>query len=87
MSFYLHVDTAEKSKTAVRDTLTVSVTCLGKTTTLATYSNLDAAKGFVYKGLDLTPWLGLPVTLKFTATENGSAQTSFVIDDVYAAAD
>ncbi len=86
-SFYLHVDTADKSKTAVHDTLTVSVTSLGTTTTLATYSNLDAAKGYVYESLDLTPWLGLPVTLTFTAKEDGSAQTSFVIDDVDGYAD
>ena len=36
------------------------------------------------KSPDLAPWLGLPVTLTFTAKEDGSAQTSFVIDDVEA---
>jgi pseudomonalisin len=82
LTFYLHVDTAEKSKTAANDKLTVSITSGGKTTTVATYSNLDAIKGYMQTSIGLNAYVGKPVTLKFTGTENGSAQTSFVIDDV-----
>ena len=82
LTFYLHVDTAEKSKTAANDKLTVSITSGGKTTTVATYSNLDALKGYMQTSISLNAYVGKSVTLKFTGTENGSAQTSFVIDDV-----
>jgi subtilase family serine protease len=82
LSFYLHVDTAETTKTVARDKLTVSLTSGGKTTTLGTFSNLDAAKGYSQLSFGLDAYAGKTVTLKFTGTENGSAQTSFVIDDV-----
>ena len=84
LSFFLHVDTAETTRTAAHDKLTVSITSGGTTTTLATYSNLDAAKGYVQKLISLNAYVGKSVTLKFTGTENGSGQTSFIIDDVVA---
>ena len=52
------------------------------TTTLATYSNLNAASGYALKTLSLTGYAGKTVTLKFTGKEDSSAQTSFVLDDV-----
>ncbi len=82
LTMYLHVDTAETSKTVARDKLTVSITSGGKTTTIGSFSNLDAAKGYFQTSMSLNAWIGKSVTLKFTGTENGSAQTSFVIDDV-----
>ncbi|MDH6127605.1 protease pro-enzyme activation domain-containing protein [Kitasatospora sp. GP82] len=75
-SFWLHIDTAETGSTAY-DKLTVQA----GSTTLATYSNVDAATGYVQKTLDLSAFAGKTVTLKFTGVEDSSQQTSFVIDD------
>jgi pseudomonalisin len=82
LEFDLHVDTAEKTRTVARDEFTVSITSDGKTTTLLTASNLDAGEGWGRYLVDLRPYIGKSVTLKFTGTENGSAQTSFFLDDV-----
>jgi hypothetical protein len=82
-SFYLHIDTAETSTTTAYDTLSVQVlnssgTVLG---TLATYSNLNAASGYSQHSFNLASYIGQTVTLRFTGTEDSSAQTSFVLDD------
>ena len=82
LQFYLHVDTAETSTTTAYDKLTVSVTSGSTTTTIGTFSNLNHASGYALKSLNLTPWIGKTVTVKFTGTEDSSAQTSFVLDDV-----
>ncbi|MFJ5926985.1 putative Ig domain-containing protein [Kitasatospora sp. NPDC092948] len=76
-SFWLHVDTAETSTTTAYDKLTVQA----NSATLATYSNLNAATGYVQKSFDLSSYAGQSVTLKFTGVEDASLQTSFVIDD------
>ncbi|MDH6142934.1 hypothetical protein P3T35_004962 [Kitasatospora sp. GP30] len=76
LSFWLHVDTANTSG-AAQDTLTVKA----GSTTLATYSNLDAGNGYVQKTLDVSALAGQSVTVTFTGTETGNGQTSFVIDD------
>ena len=81
LSFYIHIDTKETSKTAAYDKLTVTATS-GSTSTLATYSNLNAASGYVLKTFSLTPYIGKTVTLKFTGVEDSSLATSFVLDDV-----
>ncbi len=75
-SFWLHIDTAETGGTAY-DKLTVQA----NSTTLATYSNVNAAAGYVQKSFDLSAFAGQTVTLKFTGTEDASLQTSFVVDD------
>ncbi|MFE0460345.1 putative Ig domain-containing protein [Kitasatospora sp. NPDC058965] len=76
LTFWLHIDTAETGTTAY-DKLTVAA----NSTTLATYSNVNAATGYVQKSFDLSSYAGKSVTLKFTGTEDSSLQTSFVIDD------
>ncbi|MFF5174475.1 M28 family peptidase [Micromonospora sp. NPDC000089] len=77
LGFYLHIDTAETGSTAY-DKLTVK---LGGTT-LATYSNVNAATGYQSRSFDVAGFAGQTVTLTFTGTEDASLQTSFVIDDV-----
>jgi hypothetical protein len=77
LSFWLHIDTAETTTTTQYDTLTVKV----GSTTLATYSNLNAASGYSQKTFNLSAFAGQTVTLTFTGTEDASLQTSFVIDD------
>ncbi|MFF3504770.1 M4 family metallopeptidase [Streptomyces sp. NPDC003247] len=76
-TFYLHVDTAETTTSTQYDKLTVTA----GSTTLATYSNLNAASGYVQKSFSLASFAGSTVTLKFTGVEDSSLQTSFVVDD------
>jgi xanthomonalisin len=81
LTFYLHIDTQETGSTAY-DKLTVAVTSGSTTTTLATYSNVNAATGYVLKTIDMSAYIGKTVTLKFTGTEDSSLASSFVLDDV-----
>ncbi|MFI1002622.1 M28 family peptidase [Streptomyces galbus] len=76
LKYWLHVDTAESGSTAY-DTFQVKVDGTAK----QSYSNANAAAGYTQRSLDLTPYLGRQVTLTFTATEDASLQTSFVVDD------
>lgn len=78
LGFWLHVDTAETTTSTAYDKLAVK---LG-TTTVATYSNLDAQDGYVHKSVDVSAFAGKTVTLTFTGTEDSSLQTSFVLDDI-----
>ncbi|MEW2290354.1 M4 family metallopeptidase [Streptomyces sp. NPDC047841] len=77
LTFYLHVDTAETTTSTQYDKLTVTA----GSTTLATYSNLNAASGYTQKTFDLSSLAGQTVTLKFNGVEDSSLQTSFVVDD------
>lgn len=81
VQFYLHIDTAETTTSTQYDKLTVQLINGGTTTTLATYSNLNHNTGYALKSLPLTGVAGHTVTIKFTATEDSSLQTSFVVDD------
>ncbi|WP_410011349.1 M28 family peptidase [Streptomyces nigrescens] len=76
LAYWLHIDTAESGGTAY-DTFRVKV----GNTTLTTLSNTDAAPGYAQHTLDLSPYVGQRITLTFTATEDSSLQTSFVLDD------
>ncbi|MFI9251418.1 putative Ig domain-containing protein [Streptomyces sp. NPDC053069] len=76
LTFFLHIDTAETGSTAY-DKLTVTA----GSTTLATYSNLNAASGYTQKTFDLSSLAGQTVTLKFNGVEDSSLQTGFVVDD------
>ena len=49
---------------------------------MASYSNLTKTSGYVQKTVDLSSYAGRSVTLKITATEDSSAQSSFVFDDI-----
>lgn len=77
LSFYVHIDTAETTSSTAYDELTVKA----GTTTLATYSNLNAATGYVLKSFDVSSLAGQTVTIGFSGTEDSGAQTSFVLDD------
>lgn len=73
--FWLHIDTAETTRTVAYDKLTVTA----NGTTVATFSNLNAASGYTQHTYPLSGTGA--VTLKFTGTEDSSLQTSFVVDD------
>ena len=81
-SFFVHIDTAETGSTAY-DKLSVQVLNSAGTVvgTLATYSNLNAASGYVSHSFNLAGYVGQTISLKFTGTEDSSLQTSFVVDD------
>jgi hypothetical protein len=76
-SFFLHVDSAETTTTTAFDRLTVKAGA----TTLATFSNLNKATGYVQRSFTLSGAAGSSVTLSFSGTEDTSLQTSFVVDD------
>ncbi len=84
LAYWLHIDTSETTRTTAYDTLKVQVLNSSGTVlaTLATYSNLNAAAGYVQHTADLSAYIGKTVTIKFTGTEDLSLQTSFVLDDV-----
>ena len=83
LSFWLHIDTAETTQTKANDTLKVQVrnstgTVLG---TLATYSNLNAAAGYSMLTFDVLAYRGQSIQIYLIGVENGSAKTSFLMDD------
>ncbi len=80
LGFYLYVGTEETGSTAY-DTLKVRVTASGTTSTVATFSNVDAGNGYLHRTVDLSGYAGKAVTLNFLGTEDSSLATSFLIDD------
>ncbi|WP_194896954.1 PQQ-dependent sugar dehydrogenase [Catenulispora pinisilvae] len=85
LSYWLHVDSTEKTTTAKPDTFSVqalngSGTVLG---TVGSFSNLDKASGYVQHTADLSAYAGQTITLKFTGTETDtkSGTTNFILDD------
>ncbi|MEV8375395.1 M28 family metallopeptidase [Kribbella sp. NPDC056861] len=86
LSLWIRIDTAETTTSTVYDTVKVQVVDGSTTTTLATYSNLNKSTAYVQKTLNLLPYKGKTVTIKFLGQEDSSLQTSFVIDDVAATA-
>lgn len=79
LAYYLHIDTDEYGSTPY-DIMKVQV----GGTTLATYSNANAASGYTKHTISLSAYAGKTVTLTFTGTEDYSLQTSFVLDDITA---
>ncbi len=77
LSFYLHIDSAETTTSTQYDKLTVKA----GSTTLATYSNLNKASGYLLKSFNVSSLAGQTVSISFTGTEDSSLQTSFVVDD------
>ena len=60
----------------------ISGIAAGSYVTLATYSNTNASSGYVLHTIDLGAYKGQTVQVNFYGVEDGSLQTSFVIDDV-----
>ncbi|QKV80678.1 putative Ig domain-containing protein [Amycolatopsis sp. Hca4] len=83
LSYWLHIDAAEPAAGAY-DTLTVQILGSGGTVlaTPATYSNKDAATGYIQHTIDLSAYHSQTITVKFTGAEDYTQQTSFVLDDL-----
>jgi hypothetical protein len=76
LSYYLKITTSESGSTQY-DKLSVKI----GSTTVASYSNVDATGAYVGHSVNLGAYAGQTVKLSFTGTEDGSLQTSFVLDD------
>lgn len=83
LTFYLKIDTAETTTTTAFDTLKVQIRNSSNTVlaTLATYSNLNKSSGYLLKTFDVSAYRGQTIRVYFLGVEDGSLQTSFVIDD------
>jgi hypothetical protein len=77
LSFWLRVDTRETTRTIAYDKLTVRI---GQST-VATFSNLDAAAGYAQKSYDVSSFAGQTVTVTFTGVEDSSLASWFAVDD------
>jgi hypothetical protein len=84
LTFWLHIDSAETTTSTAFDTMKVQIRNSSGTvlSTLATYSNLNKASGYQQKSFNLTSFKGQTIQIFFTATEDFTLQTSFVLDDV-----
>lgn len=82
LSFWLHIDTAETSNSAT-DTLKVQIRNSSGVplTTLATYSNRDAAAGYRLVSFDVSAYKGQTIQIYLIGVENSKLKTSFVVDD------
>ena len=82
--FWLKITTAETSKTAANDTMSVSVTNTSGTvlSKLASYSNINKSTGYLQKSFNLIAYKGQTIRLQFNAIENASRATSFYVDDL-----
>ena len=80
LSMWLKITTAESGSTAY-DTFKVQVISNGTTSTLATYSNVNAASSYMQRTFNLSSYVGRTVTLKFLGVEDSSLATSFFVDD------
>ncbi len=83
LSFWLHIDTAETTKTKANDTVKVQLRNSAGTvlTTLATYSNLNSAAGYSQLVFDVFAYRGQTIQVYLIGVENSSAKTSFLVDD------
>jgi subtilase family serine protease len=84
LSFWLHIDTAEYTTHTAYDTLQVQVlNSTGSTVlaTLATFSNLNHARGYQQHSYNMIQFKGQTVIIRFIGKEDDDLQTSFVIDD------
>jgi Zn-dependent metalloprotease len=82
LKFYVYSDTEDPIATP-GDKLTVQLSYGTTTRTLATYYDVQATFTYDLKVLDLTPYVGKTVTLKFIVTTNNDTYaSSWLVDDV-----
>jgi hypothetical protein len=83
LAFYLHIDTREVG-TIAYDRLSVQVLNASGAvlSTLAVYSNANAAPGYALKTFNMSAYAGQTVTIRFVGSEDSSLATSFLIDNV-----
>ena len=83
LTFFVRINTQEDIGGPAFDTLQVQVVDGAGVHTRQTYSNRDYTFGAYYlKSVDLSPWVGQTVTIRFRGSEDETAATAFLIDDV-----
>ncbi|MDP9444739.1 MAG: M4 family metallopeptidase [Actinomycetota bacterium] len=84
LRFHLLVSTFEPLGAGARDVLRVRVVAGdGSTRLLGTYSNAQASDSYTQRDLDLSPYAGQTVRLRFVGKENANPDpTWFLLDDV-----
>ena len=83
LTFYLLVDSAEGSSTTAFDNFKAQVQpTAGSPVTVATSSNVKWDDSYHRFSVNMTPWAGQVVLIKFFATEDSSLQTGFMLDDL-----
>jgi serine protease len=82
LTFWLHIDTSETTA-HIWDTLDVQIRNSSNAVlaTLATYSNMNAASGYLQRSFNLNAYRGQTIRVYLLGREDGSLQTSFVADD------
>jgi hypothetical protein len=83
LSFWLHISTAETTKSTIYDSLAVQIRNSAGTVlaTLANYSNLNAAPGYSQVTFDLTSYRGQTIKVYLLGVEDDGLKTSFLVDD------
>lgn len=83
LTFYLHIDTNKPTVTAAHDALVASINSNGNGVlqTLGTFTNLNAAPGYVLQTYDLSAYKGQTIQIALNAKQDGTMITSFVVDD------
>ncbi len=83
LTFWVHIDSAETTTSIAYDKASIQIrnTSNAVLSTLATYSNLNKASGYVQKTFDVSAFKGQTIRVYVTASEDASLQTSFVFDD------
>jgi len=77
LAYYLHIGSQE-SPTQAFDTMTVRA----GSRVLQTLSNRNMANGYQLRTVDLSAYSGRTISLSFSGSEDESAATSFVLDDI-----
>jgi len=82
LTFDMHITTSYSGSPT--DRLDVKVYDASGTflATLATYWNTDATSDYVQHNLDMTPYIGQKVTIKFLGMNTGFTPTHWLLDDV-----
>ena len=81
LSFYLHIDTRRRGAKA-EDEFVVQVRDSARLTTLATFSNVNAASGYQLHTFNLGAYAGQTVQVSFSCSRETNYTTSFVLDNV-----
>ncbi len=82
-SFWLHVDTTDTGTTqSAQMRVQLLNSSGGLLSVLGTFTNLNAASGYVQESYNLAAYAGQTVSVRFVATQmSTSAHTNFVVDD------
>src|SRR5262249_4269529 len=83
LSLFLRISTEEQTTTGQYDKLYVQVVgANNQTTTLRTFSNLQAGPEYHQYAFNLTPFRGQTVRIQLVGTEDNGGWTNFLVDDL-----